>query len=63
MIGEFILFIYKILLYLKNHIDIKENELLREYPEVLEKLLEDHTTKKNIIWATDNYEKLDELDK
>lgn len=31
--------------------------LLKEYPEILNILLFDNTTKKNIIWATNNYEK------
>jgi hypothetical protein len=35
-----------------------ENEILREYPEVLDKLLLDHTTGQNIFWATNNYEHL-----
>jgi hypothetical protein len=37
-------------------IDILENELIEKYPEVLGTLLRDRTTKKNIFWATDNYE-------
>ena len=39
-----------------NEIDIKENNLREQYPEVLEALLRDHTTQKNIFWATDNYQ-------
>lgn len=39
-------------------IDILENEILKKYPEVLEILLLDQTTHKNIFWATDNYEHL-----
>lgn len=35
--------------------DISENEIFQRYPEALEKLLEDHTTHKNIFWATDSY--------
>jgi hypothetical protein len=42
----------------KTGIDILENEILKQYPEVLEILLRDHTTQKNIFWATDNYEQL-----
>lgn len=42
-------------------IDILENELIEKYPYVLESLLLDHTTKQNILWATDNYEHLGEL--
>lgn len=37
-------------------VDIKENRLLRLDTSLLEILLRDNTTKKNIIWATDNYE-------
>jgi hypothetical protein len=39
-------------------IDILENELLEKYPDILGLLLRDHTTQKNIFWATDNYEHL-----
>ena len=39
-------------------IDILENEILAKYPKVLETLLLDHTTKKNILWASSNYEHL-----
>lgn len=35
--------------------DILENDILKRWPEVLETLLVDHTTHKNIIWATDMY--------
>lgn len=35
--------------------DVSEIDLRERYPEVLETLLRDHSTKKNIIWATDNY--------
>ncbi len=35
--------------------DIKETSLIEIYPELLEILLQDHTTHKNIFWATDNY--------
>ena len=38
-----------------NSVDIRENELLREDYVLLEKLLMDHSTKQNIIWATDDY--------
>ena len=37
-------------------IDILENELIEKYPDILEILLRDQTTQKNIFWATDNYE-------
>jgi hypothetical protein len=42
----------------KAKIDIFENEILKSYPEVLGILLCDRTTNKNIIWATNNYQKL-----
>jgi len=41
-----------------NNADILENEILEKYPGVLETLIRDHTTQKNIFWATDNYEQL-----
>lgn len=41
-------------------IDIFENDIREQYPEVLDILLRDHTTKKNIFWATDNYKNLGE---
>lgn len=39
-------------------IDILENEIIEKYPNILEILLRDQTTRKNIFWATDNYEHL-----
>jgi hypothetical protein len=42
-------------------IDILENELIEQYPDILGILLCDQTTKKNIFWATENYEHLGEL--
>ena len=41
-----------------NAADVSENDLRERYPEVLEVLLRDHTTGKNIFWATDNYAEL-----
>ncbi|MHA6727572.1 restriction endonuclease subunit M [Chryseobacterium sp. A301] len=38
-----------------NEVDILETEILEQYPEVLELLLYDFTTKSNIFWATDDY--------
>lgn len=38
-----------------NDVDISENDILRDNPEVLKMLLLDHTTHKNIFWATDSY--------
>lgn len=43
---------------MQKKIDILENEIKEQYPKVLDILLSDQTTKKNIIWATNNYEKL-----
>ena len=42
-------------------IDIKENDLLKIDRSLLEILLKDNTSGKNIIWATDNYSKYGEL--
>ena len=39
-------------------VDILENDLRKQYPEVLEILLFDQTTRKNIFWGTDNYNHL-----
>lgn len=41
---------------MQNNIDILENDIVKQYPEVLDILLCDHTTRKNIFWATNNYE-------
>lgn len=38
-----------------NEVDIRENDIKKLDIELLKILLQDHTTKKNIIWATDNY--------
>lgn len=38
-----------------NRIDIKENDIYRLDKELLSILLMDRSSKKNIIWATDNY--------
>lgn len=45
---------------MRTGIDILENEIIEQYPDVLDILLRDHTTQKNIFWATDNYEYLGE---
>ena len=39
----------------KNKTDIKENYLYAFNSGILKILLMDRTTRKNIIWATDNY--------
>lgn len=39
-----------------NKVDILENDILRKYPDVLAELLRDHTTGRNIFWATNDYE-------
>ena len=43
---------------MKTGVDILENEIVQQYPEVLDILLRDHSTRKNIFWATSNYEHL-----
>lgn len=43
---------------MSGEVDILENDVREKYPHILEILLLDHTTKKNIIWATDNYNHL-----
>jgi hypothetical protein len=43
---------------LDKEIDILENEILEKYPDVLDALLRDHTTQRNILWATNNYNSL-----
>lgn len=43
---------------MKPNIDISENELLRQSEEILVELLRNHTTQKNIFWATDDYASL-----
>jgi hypothetical protein len=40
-----------------DSIDINEKYLLDNYPKILDLLLIDNTTKKNIIWATDSYKR------
>lgn len=37
--------------------DFSENDLFKLYPDLLDILLFDFTTKKNIVWASDNYRK------
>ena len=43
---------------MQSKVDILENEILEQYDGVLDALLRDHTSKKNIFWATKNYEHL-----
>lgn len=38
-----------------NEVDIIENELLENHESVFKQLLLDHTTHRNIFWATDSY--------
>lgn len=38
-----------------NKVDIKENYIYSLDDKLLEILLKDHSSNKNIIWATDNY--------
>lgn len=42
-------------------IDILENEIIEQYPEVNDILLRDHMTQENIFWATHNYKLLGEV--
>lgn len=44
--------------YQMENVDVKETNIYRISKELLETLLKDQTTKKNIIWATDNYQDL-----
>lgn len=48
---------------MSNHknIDILESDILNFDEKIIKILLSDRTTKKNIIWATDDYEKLGEF--
>lgn len=39
-------------------LEFKDRIVIREVPELIELLLKDRTTRKNIIWATDSYTKL-----
>lgn len=43
---------------MRTEVDILENDILEQYPDVLKILLRDHTTQENIFWATHNYEHL-----
>lgn len=43
---------------MRTGITILINQLVQKYPGVLETLLLDHSTQKNIIWATENYKYL-----
>ena len=43
-----------------NNVDVLENDILQMYPDVLPELLRDHTTGRNIFWATDDYAELGE---
>ena len=42
----------------KLNIDIKENDIIAFHPQIMDILLKDRTTNRNIIWATDDYEYL-----
>ena len=37
------------------NIDILEDDIFNEYPSILKLLLKDKTTKKNILWSTNEY--------
>jgi len=43
-----------------NEVDVRENDILKIDRDLLSLLLFDHTTRKNIFWATDNYANLGE---
>lgn len=43
---------------MSDEVDIRENNIFKLYPGILEMLLKDHTTQKNIFWATDSYTSL-----
>lgn len=45
---------------MRTGIDILENEIIEQYPEVINILLRDNTTKENIFWATENYSHIGE---
>ena len=45
---------------MKTEIDILENEIVQQYPDVLDILIRDHTTRENIFWATNDYQHLGE---
>lgn len=42
----------------EESIDIRESNLYSQSPELLQILLKDHTTRKNIFWATNDYKSL-----
>lgn len=43
---------------IKSKVDVLENEIKKKYPDILESLLFDRTTRKNIFWATGDYKSL-----
>lgn len=45
----------------ESKVDTSETWLWEAYHDAFRKLLIDHSTKKNIIWATDSYEEFGEL--
>ena len=40
---------------MRDEIDLKEGSMYKSYPEILDILLVDRSSKKNIKWCTDNY--------
>ena len=42
----------------KRHIDIEKSDIIAFHPQIMDILLKDRTTNKNIVWATDDYEDL-----
>ena len=49
------LYISEVIMNTNEKVDVKENNILSLDPELMEILLKDKTTNKNILWATDNY--------
>ena len=43
---------------MENVVDVNESKLYKLSSSLLAILLQDHSSNKNIIWATDNYEEL-----
>lgn len=42
----------------KVNIDVEENDIIAFHPKIMNILLKDRTTNRNIVWATDDYEYL-----
>ena len=57
LLKNFVLLEFDFIVMTELATDILENDILKRWPEVLRALLKDHTTNRNIFWATDMYEK------